>query len=81
MVALARLWFDNIRHIEVSLLGQGMELGELALRGGADDINSVVIEENVLKSRGPASIQAANDFIQQAGFTPRRRNFFFHPVE
>jgi len=81
MVALARLWFDNIRHIEVSLLGQGMELGELALRGGADDINSVVIEENVLKSRGPASIQAANDFIQQAGFTPRRRNFSFHPVE
>jgi cyclic dehypoxanthinyl futalosine synthase len=74
LVAIARLWFDNIPHIEVSLLGLGKEIGELALRAGADDINSIVIEENVLRSSGLKTIRAAEKFLAEAGFKPRRRS-------
>lgn len=77
LLALSRLFLDNIPHIEVSLLGMGLSLGELGLHAGADDINSIVIEENVLKSHGLTSIEAAEDFISKAGFTPYRRSLNF----
>jgi cyclic dehypoxanthinyl futalosine synthase len=73
MIAVARLFFDNIPHIEVSVLGMGKDLGELALHAGADDINSIVIEENVLRPAGLKTLGAAVKFIREAGFTPRRR--------
>ncbi|MCQ2102089.1 MAG: CofH family radical SAM protein [Fibrobacter sp.] len=77
LLALSRLYLDNIPHIEVSLLGMGLSLGELGLHAGADDINSIVIEENVLTNHGLTSIEAAEDFIQNAGFTPYRRSLNF----
>ncbi|WP_290743198.1 cyclic dehypoxanthinyl futalosine synthase [Fibrobacter sp. UBA4309] len=81
LLALSRLYLDNIPHIEVSLLGMGRSLGELGLHCGADDINSIVIEENVLQSQGLTSIEEAEKFIRDAGFVPYRRslNFDFVP--
>jgi len=76
-LALARLYFDNIPHIEVSVLGMGTVLGEMGLYCGGDDINSIVIEENVMQSQGLSSIAAAENFITQAGFRPRRRKLNF----
>lgn len=77
LLALSRLYLDNIPHIEVSLLGMGLSLGELGLHCGADDINSIVIEENVLQSQGLTSIEEAEKFIKNAGFTPYRRSLNF----
>ena len=77
LLALSRLFLDNIPHIEVSLLGMGLSLGELGLHCGADDINSIVIEENVLENHGLTTIEAAEDFIKKAGFTPYRRTLNF----
>ncbi len=77
MVALARIYFDNIEHIEVSIMVAGKQLGELALFFGGDDINSPVIEENVLRSYGLKSVEEAEKFIILAGFKPVRRNFLF----
>ena len=77
LLALSRLYLDNIPHIEVSLLGMGLSLGELGLHCGADDINSIVIEENVLENHGLTTIEAAEDFIKKAGFTPYRRTLNF----
>ncbi|HRP69594.1 MAG TPA: hypothetical protein PLY93_08695 [Turneriella sp.] len=77
MVALARLFFDNIPHIEVSIMVAGKQLGELALHFGADDINSPVIEENVLRSFGLKSVAESQQFIENAGFTPVRRSLNF----
>ena len=77
LLALSRLYLDNIPHIEVSLLGMGLSLGELGLHCGADDINSIVIEENVLKNHGLTTIEAAEEFIHNAGFTPYRRSLNF----
>ena len=77
LLALSRIFLDNIPHIEVSLLGMGLSLGELGLHAGADDINSIVIEENVLENHGLTTIEAAEDFIKKAGFTPYRRTLNF----
>ena len=77
LLALSRLFLDNIPHIEVSLLGMGLSLGELGLHAGADDINSIVIEENVLKNHGLTSIEEAEEFIRNAGFIPYRRSLNF----
>ena len=73
LVAVSRLFLDNIDNIEVSVLGMGKDLGELALEAGANDINSIVIEENVLRSAGLKTLGAAVKFIREAGYTPRRR--------
>lgn len=77
LLALCRLYLDNVPHIEVSLLGMGLSLGELGLHAGADDINSIVIEENVLKNHGLTTIEQAENFIKSAGFTPYRRSLNF----
>ena len=77
LLALSRLYLDNVPHIEVSLLGMGLSLGELGLHAGADDINSIVIEENVLKNHGLTTIEQAEAFIKNAGFTPYRRSLCF----
>lgn len=77
LLALSRLYLDNIPHIEVSLLGMGLSLGELGLHAGADDINSIVIEENVLQNHGLTTIEQAEKFIRDAGFIPYRRKLNF----
>ena len=77
LLALSRIFLDNVPHIEVSLLGMGLSLGELGLHSGADDINSIVIEENVLQNHGLTTIDAAEEFIRKAGFTPYRRSLNF----
>lgn len=77
LLGLSRLFLDNIAHIEVSVLGMGKPLGELGLYAGADDINSIVIEENVLQDSGLRSIEEAEAFIRQAGFEPVRRSMNF----
>jgi len=73
LIALCRLFFHNIPNIEVSVLGMGKVLGELALYAGANDISSVVLEERVMRSQGIASIEEAEEFIKNAGFEAVRR--------
>ena len=73
LLAVSRLFLDNIPNIEVSIMVMGKELAELGLTAGANDISSIVIEENVLKSSGLKTLRAAERFIQEAGFTPKRR--------
>ena len=80
-IALCRLFFDNVDHVEVSLLGMGPELGLRALRGGGDDVNSVVLEENVLRSRAPTTIGGMEELLRGAGFVPRFRAFDFSDME
>ncbi len=80
-IALCRLFFDNVDHVEVSLLGMGPELGLRALRGGGDDVNSVVLEENVLRSRAPTTVGGMEELLRGAGFVPRFRAFDFSDME
>lgn len=75
LVGLSRLFLDNIKNIEVSVMVLGKEIGKLALRMGANDISSPVIEENVLRSFGVKSEEESRNLIKAAGFNPLRRDF------
>jgi cyclic dehypoxanthinyl futalosine synthase len=77
LLGICRLFFDNIAHIEASILVLGPGIGSIALHSGADDISSVVIEENVLKSRGLNTEDKAREFIRASGFTPLKRDLSY----
>ncbi|MCL2877910.1 MAG: CofH family radical SAM protein [Acidobacteria bacterium] len=81
LLGLCRLFLDNIPHIEASVLGMGRSAGELALNAGADDISSVVFEENVLTSYGLGTEADACEFIRGCGFSPARRDLLYGSVE
>lgn len=77
VLGISRIYLDNIDHIEASILVLGKGVGQLALYSGADDISSVVIEENVLRSFGLKTVEEAIKFLKSAGFEPIRRNFSY----
>ncbi|AVV44109.1 dehypoxanthine futalosine cyclase [Streptomyces sp. P3] len=52
IIAVARLFLDNVRHIQGSWLTTGKEVGQLSLHYGADDLGSIMLEENVVSSAG-----------------------------
>lgn len=82
IIAISRIVLNNIQHIQASWLTIGMELAKLALHSGADDMGSIMIEENVVSSAG-ARFTTDKDQIQkviiEAGFEPWRRNQDYTP--
>jgi cyclic dehypoxanthinyl futalosine synthase len=77
LVGTCRIFLDNIPHIEASILALGRNTGSIALHSGADDISSVVIEENVLKSYGLDTEEKARGFIRESGFKPVKRDLLY----
>ena len=90
-VAIARLVLDNVDHIQSSWLTVGLETGTRALSAGADDMGSIMIEENVVSAAGarhlaegdalsgPGMTAVLRDAIVAAGFTPWLRDQCYHP--
>jgi cyclic dehypoxanthinyl futalosine synthase len=77
MQALARIVLDNFDHVGASWVTQGPDIGEIALRFGADDFGSVMFEENVVSSAGTTyciDAGAIERRIHAAGFRSVRRN-------
>ena len=80
MQALARIFLDNIPNVQSSWVTQGPDIGQVALRYGANDFGSVMMEENVVSSAGTTfRLDAAQieNLIRQAGYEPRRRNNWY----
>ena len=77
LLGICRLFLDNIPHMEASILVLGRGTGAIALHSGADDISSVVIEENVLTSYGLNTENQAQEFIRESGFKPVKRNLLY----
>ncbi|MBI5154397.1 dehypoxanthine futalosine cyclase [Candidatus Poribacteria bacterium] len=78
--AIARLYLDNIQHIQASWVTQGGRIGQVSLYYGCDDMGSIMIEENVVRAAGASfrmTEQALRGLASEAGFDPRRRNFFY----
>ena len=76
-LAISRIVLNNIRNIQTSVLTVGKEVAMLTLWGGANDIGSVMIEENVVSAAGSSFRFSAGDMqsiIKEAGFMPVRRN-------
>ncbi|GBF49189.1 thiamine biosynthesis enzyme [Leptospira ryugenii] len=78
VLGICRIFLDNIKHIETSVMVLGKGVGQLALLSGADDISSVVIEENVLRSFGLKTEKEAQKFLKEGGFSPVRRDLLYN---
>ncbi|OAG26857.1 cyclic dehypoxanthinyl futalosine synthase [Thermodesulfatator autotrophicus] len=76
MLALSRIFLDNIKNIQASWVTQGPKVAQVALEFGANDFGSTMIEENVVAAAGVShrlSIEEIERLIKDAGYTPRRR--------
>ena len=82
--AIARLYLDNIPNIQSSWVTQGGKIGQVALFFGANDMGSLMIEENVVASAGTVhylTLEEIRRSIREAGWEPRQRNVFYQLVE
>lgn len=83
MIAISRIMLNNIRNIQASILTVGRETGMLSLYAGANDLGSIMIEENVVSAAGSNNRFSADELqtvIKEAGFIPVRRNQKYEPV-
>jgi len=84
VLAVSRLYLDNIRNIQASWVTQGIRMAEVALRFGANDLGSTMIEENVVAAAGVSyrvSIEEIVGAARNAGFRPARRDTFYKVIE
>lgn len=82
--AIARLYLDNIPNIQSSWVTQGARIGQVALFYGANDMGSLMIEENVVASVGTVhylTLEQIRNSIREAGWVPRQRNVFYQLLE
>jgi cyclic dehypoxanthinyl futalosine synthase len=82
LLAISRIILNNIQNIQSSVLTVGKETGILTLHAGANDVGSIMIEENVVSAAGSNNKFYAEELkaiISEAGFIPRRRNQKYEP--
>lgn len=83
-LAMARIILDNVPNLQSSWVTMGLKVGQVALRFGANDFGSLMMEENVVSAAGTtyrATIAEMERSIRDAGFTPRRRRQDYSLVE
>jgi cyclic dehypoxanthinyl futalosine synthase len=84
LLALARLYLDNFANLQLSYVTQGAKIGQLALRFGANDFGSLMLEENVVAETGVRLLMPRDEIerlIRDAGFTPALRNQRYEILE
>jgi cyclic dehypoxanthinyl futalosine synthase len=82
--AIARLYLDNFPSIQSSWVTQGLKIGQLALTFGANDMGSLMIEENVVAEAGTVhylTLDQIRDAISELGYEPRQRDVFYNLVD
>ena len=82
--AVARLYLDNFPNIQSSWVTQGREIGQLALLFGANDMGSLMLEENVVSAAGTVhhlTLEEMRSAISELGWIPRRRNVFYELLD
>ena len=83
MQALSRIYLDNIPNIQSSWVTQGLEVGQVALTYGANDLGSIMIEENVVSKAGTTFQMTVADMhrlIKDLGYEPRQRDNWYQLV-
>jgi len=84
MQALSRIYLDNIPNIQSSWVTQGQDIGQVALKYGANDLGSIMIEENVVSQAGTTFRMTVADMkrlIQDLGYEPRQRDNWYRLVK
>lgn len=82
--AVSRLYLDNITNIQSSWVTQGLKIGQLALLYGANDMGSLMIEENVVAEAGTVhhlTLDQIRSTIEELGYQPRQRNVRYQLVD
>lgn len=83
MLAVSRLFLDNIANLQSSWVTQGLKIGQTALQFGANDMGSLMLEENVVAEAGTVhflTLEQIRDAISELGFVPRQRNVHYQLV-
>jgi cyclic dehypoxanthinyl futalosine synthase len=78
--ALARIYLDNFTNVQSSWVTQGLEIGQVALKYGANDLGSIMIEENVVSQAGTTFRMTVADMqrlIKDLGYEPRQRDNWY----
>jgi len=81
--ALSRIYLDNFPSVQSSWVTQGLDIGQVALRYGANDLGSIMIEENVVSSAGTTFSMTVPDMqrlIRDLGYEPRQRDNWYRLV-
>lgn len=84
MQAISRLYLDNIPNIQSSWVTQGAKIGQMGLLFGANDMGSLMLEENVVSSAGTVhylTLRQIRSAIEELGYIPRQRNVFYELIE
>ena len=84
LLAVARLFLDNVKNIQSSWVTQGSLIGQLALKFGANDLGSTMLEENVVKAAGASNSMSQNEMIaliKDLGEIPAKRNTNYEILE
>ncbi|RIK67987.1 MAG: dehypoxanthine futalosine cyclase [Planctomycetota bacterium] len=84
MLALSRVYLDNIPHIQSSWVTMGPKIGQLALFFGANDMGSVMMEENVVSAAGTTyrlDEAMIRRLIEDAGWRAVKRDYHYRPIE
>ena len=82
LISISRIMLNNITNLQASLLTVGKEIALLSLHAGANDLGSIMIEENVVSSAGSNNRFNADEIqeiIREAGYDPVRRNQKYEP--
>ncbi len=82
-LAISRLALDNIAHVQGSWVTQGPRMGQVSLFFGADDLGSIMLEENVVAAAGASFRMSQADMertIREAGLRPRQRRTLYEPL-
>jgi cyclic dehypoxanthinyl futalosine synthase len=82
--AVSRLYLDNVPNIQSSWVTQGEQIGQMALHFGANDMGSLMIEENVVAQAGTVyhlTLDTIKQCIREAGYVPRQRNVFYEYID
>ena len=81
--AVSRLYLDNVANIQSSWVTQGLKTGQLALLFGANDMGSLMMEENVVAEAGTVhylTLDEIRSAIEELGYEPRQRNVFYELI-
>lgn len=82
--AVSRLYLDNFQNVQSSWVTQGLKVGQVALEYGANDMGSLMIEENVVASAGTVhclTLEQIQGAIRELGYIPRQRNVFYQLID
>ena len=84
MLAVSRLYLDNIDNIQSSWVTQGLKIGQISLNYGANDMGSLMIEENVVAEAGTVhylTLDQIRSSISELGYEPRQRNVHYELID